>query len=354
MQARFHNYFVYTGFFIVDKAARYFIIFAMEGEMISIVVPVYNVEEYLSRCVESLLTQNEWDIEIILVDDGSTDSSGIICDEYAAKYKQIKVIHQENGRPGAARNAGMVVAQGEFVGFVDADDWVEADMFSSMKNILETKDIDFVLIRTQHVDENGKAVPEPFVLEGLFDVNETNISDFNRCYGSPCNKLYRRKDLIGNGIRFPAGIYYEDNAFLWEYEVLFGRGYALNQIGYNYFIRSGSITKQKMTPRALDALTLAQVIKEGLVRHEKFEQYFVAYMDSLDKYFKLVCKRLPPEMRHEILPRAQQVVADVELKNWGMRLSPKQCRKWLRIKSGKLPRFLFWKVDIKRFLRSHF
>lgn len=94
---------------------------------ISIIVPVYNVEKYLRKCIDSILNQTFKDFELILIDDGSTDESGKICDEYNLKDNRIKVIHKENGGLSSARNAGLDIAQGEYIGFVDSDDWIESD-----------------------------------------------------------------------------------------------------------------------------------------------------------------------------------------------------------------------------------
>ena len=100
--------------------------------IISVIVPVYNTEKYLSRCIDSILAQTFTDLELILVDDGSTDNSGNICDEYAAKDKRIRVIHQNNCGQGYARNAGLNVARGDYIGFLDPDDLISKDMFSHL------------------------------------------------------------------------------------------------------------------------------------------------------------------------------------------------------------------------------
>lgn len=99
---------------------------------VSIIVPVYNTEKYLKKCVESLIQQTLSDIQIILVDDGSKDASGRICDDFAAGDERIQVIHKVNGGVSSARNAGLEIAQGEYVGFVDADDWVEPEAMSEL------------------------------------------------------------------------------------------------------------------------------------------------------------------------------------------------------------------------------
>ena len=99
------------------------------SDKISVIVPVYNVENYLRRCVDSIINQTYKNLEIILVDDGSPDNCPVICDEYAQKDSRIKVIHKENGGLSSARNCGMDMATGEYIGFVDGDDWIESDMY---------------------------------------------------------------------------------------------------------------------------------------------------------------------------------------------------------------------------------
>ncbi len=112
---------------------------------ISVVIPVYNVENYLHRCVESVLNQTFQDFEIILINDGSKDSSGEICDEYAKKDKRIKVIHKKNARVSAARNDGIKMAKGKYLSFIDSDDWIEPEMYQVMVNIAEDLDLDFIM-----------------------------------------------------------------------------------------------------------------------------------------------------------------------------------------------------------------
>lgn len=113
--------------------------------MLSVIVPVYNVEKYLRRCVESILAQTERDLEIILVDDGSTDTSGQICDEYETKYARVKVIHKENGGLTSAWIAGAKASCGDYLGFVDSDDWIDMDMYKRMYKKAKSYDVDMVL-----------------------------------------------------------------------------------------------------------------------------------------------------------------------------------------------------------------
>jgi len=112
---------------------------------ISVVIPVYNVENYLKRCLDSVLNQTFQDFEIILIDDGSQDKSGKICDEYAKKDKRIKVIHKKNARVSAARNDGIKMAKGKYVSFIDSDDWIEPEMYQEMINKVEKFNLDFIM-----------------------------------------------------------------------------------------------------------------------------------------------------------------------------------------------------------------
>ena len=128
--------------------------------MISVIIPVYNAERHLRRCVESVCAQTFEDLEIILVDDGSTDASGAICEEFARKDGRVVVIHQENGGRTRARNAGLLAAHGEYIGFVDADDWIEANMYLQMHQKMRAEAVDAVLCG--HFEDTGSAQKEVF------------------------------------------------------------------------------------------------------------------------------------------------------------------------------------------------
>ena len=124
--------------------------------MVSVVVPVYNVEPYLSQCIESLIRQTYPNIEIILVDDGSSDSCPDICDKYALTDQRVKVIHQKNAGVSAARNAGLRLASGKYIGFVDPDDWVQPDMYASMLDAMQQAQADIAICGYEYFDESGK------------------------------------------------------------------------------------------------------------------------------------------------------------------------------------------------------
>ena len=109
--------------------------------MVSVIIPIYKVEQYLARCIDSVLRQTVSDLEIILVDDGSPDACGAICDEYAKKDDRIRVIHKENGGLSSARNAGIKIAKGEYIAFVDSDDWIDENFIKLLKEALEKENL---------------------------------------------------------------------------------------------------------------------------------------------------------------------------------------------------------------------
>lgn len=179
---------------------------------LSIIVPVYNVEQYLTKCIESLLAQTLKEIEIILVDDGSTDKSSKICDQYALKDERIKVIHKTNGGLSEARNKGIEAAKGEYLGFLDSDDWVETNFYQYLYKLIQNTRADIAQCDFVYAyDESIKIEFNNIVKENVY----TGIEALGLLYGSECvrtvvvwNKIYRR-ELFKN-IRYPKGKLYED------------------------------------------------------------------------------------------------------------------------------------------------
>lgn len=168
--------------------------------MISIIIPVYNCAENLERCVKSILNQSEKDIELILVNDGSTDASPEMCDNFAKENSKVKVIHQENGGVSKARNTGIEVAQGEYIQFVDSDDYLEADMCKTMKNIMEAQKAGLVIAGFHHW-YLGKDVIKCPNENLIFPTEMKTFGDvFLELYqkgflNMPWNKLYRREKI---------------------------------------------------------------------------------------------------------------------------------------------------------------
>ena len=192
---------------------------------VSIIVPVYKVEPYLQRCVESLRNQTLKDIEIILVDDGSPDNCPKMCDEFAKDDPRIRVIHKQNGGLSSARNAGLKVAQGRHIGFVDSDDTVDPDMYRSMLEIAQQEQVDFVMSDYQRIPESGEPYLKTLEIRfGRYNKEDIRNEIFpqlimgeNVDYGpllSVWHCLYRTNFLRQNGITFDDEVRWsEDNLF---------------------------------------------------------------------------------------------------------------------------------------------
>lgn len=151
--------------------------------LISVIVPIYKVEQYLRKCVDSILAQTYTNLEVILVDDGSPDNCGVICDEYAAKDARVKVIHKPNGGPSDARNAGMAVMRGQYVAFVDSDDWIEPQHIQSLYELIEGTDRTVAVCDVKRVDESGRQIT-------VFKKNEVPHCVMEATFGYVWNKLY--------------------------------------------------------------------------------------------------------------------------------------------------------------------
>lgn len=234
--------------------------------LISVIIPVYRVEKYLHRCVASIAAQTYGHLEIILVDDGSPDSCGKMCDEWAEKDPRIRVIHRENGGLGDARNAGLRTAAGEFVCFVDSDDWVEPKFVEAMYEALRRTGAQIAECGVNLVGEDGgflrlRAVPD----EGVLTRRESlcRLVSEDGIYQTVWNKLYRR-DVI-DGIPFPKGKCHEDD--FWTYRV-FDRAQTLATVAlllYNYRQRIGSIMGDPYSLRRLDGLE-ARFLRMGYLQ----------------------------------------------------------------------------------------
>ena len=239
------------------------------SDLISVIVPIYNVELYLNRCVDSILNQTYKNLEIILVDDGSKDLCGAICDAYAEHDNRIIVIHKENGGLSDARNAGLEIIKGKYVTFIDSDDWVEATYVECLYKLLTENDADLSSCYLYNIDENNHLYNSPIKDENVFvwDRKKTlsNLLTGNKFQASVCGKLFLSMFFTKMKFRFPVGRLFEDmpvtySILLKANKIIFGN-YAL----YNYFIRSQSISNMVFTPKRMHSIEhLEAVIPEIL------------------------------------------------------------------------------------------
>lgn len=249
----------------------------MKNDLISVIVPVYNVEKYLRKCVDSLIDQTYINLEIILVDDGSTDGGGKLCEEYAAKDARIQTIHRANGGQSAARNSGLDVMKGDFVAFIDSDDYVESDYIEFLYKLLIQNNADIsqsghyvVYSETRKVDKcadhslivmDKKQAIESICYNGIYDV-------------TACNKLYRAfffQDNDGSEkIRFPEGKLYEDTA-----------------VSYLIAEKANRIVVQ-MTPKYYYVQRY-----DSTANGKKFKEYKLQFLEAGDDLAEWVTKSYP-------------------------------------------------------------
>jgi len=239
--------------------------------LITVIIPVYNVEKYLNRCIESIINQTYKNLEIILVDDGSTDNSGKICDEYALKDNRIKVIHKQNGGVSSARNKGLEVATGEYIGFVDSDDYIEKDMYEYLYNGCVFFNAQISSCSTLF---EGKVIDKQ---KREFYIQKDFIENFNTFPCSVWNRLFK-KDLI-YGLRFDEHIFFGEDllfsffAFFKSQKVCF-----LKENKYNYISNTNSLSRIKFNVKKLDCFKVTEIIKE-FAKNNKLDKVYKAMLN---------------------------------------------------------------------------
>lgn len=236
--------------------------------LLSVIVPVYNVEQYLHQCVDSIIGQTYKNLEIILVNDGSTDGSGAICDDYAAKDSRVRVIHKENGGQSSARNLGISISNGDYTTFVDSDDWLELDMYQVLiKQLLDTS---ADVITFQYVDEFED---KPTFLQEkdapLEVITRSNsLYAYSRYRFLPMMPTYIYRDLKAEGLKCEEGKIHEDEVFLLEYFASSPKTIAISQSIY-YHYRRGRVGSTTFTPTARSVMNLSEGFLSLLQRLEQ-------------------------------------------------------------------------------------
>lgn len=282
-----------------------------EEELISVVVPIYNVEKYLKRCIDSIIQQTYKNLEIILVDDGSPDNCGKICDDYAKTDKRIKVIHKKNGGLSDARNVGIKNATGKYITFIDSDDDILVDFIGYMYNLSKKNKAD-VVVADENLINNifiSKKVNEKII---EYKSKKDAIKDLLtlRLPVAAHGKLYLK--TLFDDIEYPKGKIYEDNGTTYKVLLKCNRIIYTNQAKYNYYIRGNSITNSSMNKNKLDYIYLIDLECNDLLRiysdiseevefarliprlsvykqiiNAKNKNNFIELKKELDNYFKI-------------------------------------------------------------------
>lgn len=255
----------------------------MQDIFISFVVPIYNMENYLSRCVKSILNQSYSNFEVILVDDGSKDKSGTICNEFKKQDDRIKVIHKINGGVSSARNIGIKATRGDYICFVDPDDWIETNLLEEfIKNI---DDQDDVFVYGHRMVENyTKFIDKDYPVETISGVAALNKFVLNKINGYSWNKIVRRTLIFENNIFFPEGRNYEDISTTYKM-LLYARQIKITEKPlYNYYVNNvDSITSRDNSKNLKDYYLACNEMYQGI------KQY---YMDNSIDCSTLECFRI--------------------------------------------------------------
>lgn len=258
-------------------------------EKVSIIVPVYNVEDYIKRCIDSLIYQTYKNIEILLVDDGSTDKSGNICDEFGKVDKRIKVIHKKNGGLSDARNIGIQESKGNYLCFIDSDDFIEKDMIEKLYNSIKKHDSDIACCAKVIEFQNKKIVKnngKEFCINNIQALSK--ILSYEQIDTSACDKMFKKQ--LFNNIRFPKNRYYEDMGTIYKLFEISDKISHISDIGYHYYMRVDSITTERFSKKQFDSLYFAKEIKNDFGNKyyglkEKAEAFY--YLEMLNILVKI-------------------------------------------------------------------
>ena len=279
--------------------------------LISVIVPVYNVETYIDRCVKSLCDQNYKDCEILLVDDGSTDHSGDVCDQLASRYPNVISLHKKNGGLGSARNFGMEHAEGKYLVFVDSDDWVTNHYFAFLDEHLQNSQVDMLKYGYQRVNV-GKlgSIAVPYYAPGYYNRSQIEkdilpgaigpIRLFDYTNGpvlSACVCAYSRDFLQKNRLRFYSERTYLNEDFLFNFEALLCAEDVeiTHEVLYFYDFREGSLSKHYRSNMLQRKIVLLEKYKELLEHYGFWEQYEIPYYNQcVDSFYACITNECGP------------------------------------------------------------
>ena len=278
---------------------------APEGKkapLLSIIVPVYKVENYLPKCIDSILAQTFTDFELILVEDGSPDNCPALCDAAAAKDARIRVLHQKNGGLSAARNAGLDAARGVWIGFVDSDDYIAPEMYEALYHAVQSTGADLALCDYAEVDEAGASCPQMHVslAQQVFTGRDLLKNATDSTIQPAWNKLYHR--AVFALLRYPEGKLNEDLFLIPEVCLQIQKAVVVPKALYYYVQRGGSIMSGNKTLRHYDAAEAAQRYWDCLVENGAYDALANAakfMMGSVSRIYR----QLPPALRKEARSR---------------------------------------------------
>lgn len=276
------------------------------NDLISVIVPVYNVEKYLNRCVDSICSQTYDNLEIILVDDGATDHSGDMCDAFAAADKRITVIHKKNGGLSDARNAGLAVASGAYVCFFDSDDWVEADVLGKAHKALIESDADVAIwgFSKDFVDAQESVLRSEILNKSACVCSKANKEYFQfaddsglAMIGYAWNKLYRRSILMEKGLEFEKGVSLVEDMLFNAQAISAAKAIVfVDTIGTHYMQRERETLGAKFYPNFYELKMRACRARETLLKEyganwdEAYRIMDSSYFAAIKSSCRMACK----------------------------------------------------------------
>lgn len=273
----------------------------MESAKITVIIAVYNTEKYLHKCIESIVNQTYTNLEIILINDGSKDSSAAICDDFAKSDKRIKVLHKTNGGQGSARNKALDIATGDWIGFVDSDDWIDSDMYESLVTRAISEQAEIVECGWKKISENGNieftTPPKHITIDREQAMHALIYAKGEGINTSVCNKIFK-KDII-NSIRFPEVRAYEDDE--WIHKIVWSASKIVitGTPKYYYFSRGNSTMTSKFNLDKLALLTVQSNICEFLQKNAP-HHFNKAQKTLCSKQFYMIsCLLKNPELDKE-------------------------------------------------------
>lgn len=279
---------------------------------VSVIIPVYNVEKYLRRCLDSVVNQTYKDIEVILVNDGSPDNSKEICEEYVAKYSNIQLINQKNAGLGAARNTGLQYITGNAVTFVDSDDWLELDAIEYYVASMKKSDADIVVTQMIRKKEyfsnegtNGTTIKEEVLNQEQFAKKYFKIDGNNIEYYA-CAKLYKRE--IAREVKYPVGLFAEDVPAAFGYIIRSQKIFYSTKVTYNYFFNDNSLTA-KFTDKDFDLEKIWDLVVEEAKVYGNEDYILYAKVNRYRIDFNLLCRIALSENKSDIEKYSQEIVA---------------------------------------------
>ena len=260
--------------------------------LISVIIPIYKVEDYLCECIDSVLEQTYQNLEVILVDDGSPDNCGVICDDYATKDPRIKVVHKENGGLSDARNAGLGVSTGDYIWFVDSDDWISQDAFPIIFSEIENEDFEMLGFSYQDYNDENETFGLTSASNMISMSNGLEYIEHNG-YFEPTAwaYIYKRSFLQQHGLKFKVGMIHEDDHFNLRAFSVVRKIKKINKVLYYYRRREGTLSNIKASERLIVSyialVTLCQDLPQA-----NFPKHFIhkKQYDYLSKLFQALVK----------------------------------------------------------------